>query len=498
MTLDELRNYRIDSGLTKVAVARAAGVSHAAYSRFEDGIKHQASPATIERYAAAIELAVKSNPTKPMRAPSRVPDENHYEIAHSNVASPTFAYDPVRPRTGRDLRQFYEIYRSNPHVKQVIDLITNVAFWVPASVKPDPSNDYTKYPGHEQRDNILIDLVTRMFKGFSEHGPSFRDVLRAWFKSGPISGMAVGAPVWSCRTPYWWLDTIKQKPSWDFTPVVDEWGNLIGLWHYPSASPLRDRAQYGHDVLNGYHPDRFFYAPWPGLENENYLGVSEIEAIQTEIQSVNVNRKSLQRYIKKRALPPVQHIREDRSAKVLDPLIAQLESMDVLNVPGRVNDKGELIPSSVIKGLDAPVQDRLVDSLVKMIEEDTKTIGRSMGKPDLLGTTNTSAGSYALGRVQFDSFLAVGDNATSWIDYNVTRLIRQIVRFNFPDWLKDPTYCPPVYAHDALDEEVQARISKRLQDEVKARILLPEEAREKLGYGPWPTADTPQDEEIES
>lgn len=499
MTPEELKNKRIDAGLTQAQVAEAAGVSQPSYARFERNIKHTTTPETVARYNAAIEAAVQSNPTKPSRSPSKQPDRNHYEVASTNTSSPTFAIDWVRPRSGRDLYQFDEIARRNPHVKQVLELLANMAFWVKASVKPDPANDYTTHPHFEQRDEILIDLVTRMFKGFIENGPDFRETLKAWFKAGTKTGMAIALKVWSRKGRFWWLDTLKQKPSWDFSPITDEWGNLVGMWHYPSAGFSRDRTVPGWDSLFGYNPDRFFYAPWPGLENENYLGISEVEAILTEVLKLEKNEKAQQRWIKKRSMSPMMHIREDRNAKVIDKKVDELESNDVIHLPGMVNEAGDITPSSVIKGVETSIHDRLLDSLESSMDRDIKTIGRSMGKPDLLGTTETAAGSWALGRVQFDAFLAVGDNAHNWIDANVTRLIRQIAWYNFPDWVNDPEYCLPIYQHDELDEEVQARMADVWLRELEANALTRDEYREFRGYGPMPEqGETGAEEEVES
>jgi len=168
-----------------------------------------------------------------------------------------------------------------------------------------------------------------------------------------------------------------------------------------------------------------------------------------------------------------------------------MESESVLHLPASRNPQTQEMQSKHKFSLvDGRASSSLLSQMDKAIEEDGKEITRTLGIPDTLGVTDTRAGSFALGKVQFDSFTARPENAQAWVSAHIQRqVIRDIVKYNYPSWLADPNYFIPQYKFELLDEDFQNKVSQRVREEFKAGLIDIDEARSELGKVSKETVD---------
>ena len=259
-------------------------------------------------------------------------------------------------------------------------------------------------------------------------------------------------------------------------PWVDEWDNLVSLFHLPTGEHL--------------DPRHFFFAPWPYLHGRNYLGIPEVEAIRHEIEVNNIQREARDRYIHKRTLAPLVAVHsssltpKERTAREAE--VDKMESMSVLHISGKIDPiTKKVVPSTQFEQLADQASQSLLQQLQHSIGETGKDISRTIGIPDLLGVTDTAAGSWALGRTQFDVFTARPAYAQQWLSHHINvQLIRDIVRFNFPEFLKDRSYKLPRFGFHVRDQEHESRKAERMMAEVDRQLRTPEEYRAAMEMGP--------------
>ena len=477
----QIRTARQIRGLSQTEAAEQMGISQPALARIESG-RHPPKQETIERAAdwimgKQLSKTLKSNPAKPLKTP-RVPGRRHNEVAESSLFFRGFAADDQSPRAntlGIQSRRFDKVARFNPRIKNALRMINDATFWSEARLVPDEDQDYQRDPEYRVRDAVLIDMITRQFKRMRTPNGTLRASLRSFLQMAMTVGFAVAEKVWESRGGVWELVALKVKQSWDFHPWVDTFGNLIGLFHFPTGRI--------------FSPDRFLFGVWPYLHGENYLGFSEIEAIEQDIETYNLNRKSRNRFIQKRAIAPWLH----RYSYLLSPeqitavkkAVNEMASLDVYHSMTMIDPmSGKVIPMSDISAAPDTANQALLNQMSQAIDEEAKEITRASGIPDTLGVTETRSGSFALGRMQFDSFMARPENSGIWIsDHMECQVIKDVVWYNFPEYVLDERYLLPRYTFKQIDEESAEREAETIRKDLDAQIISLEEARILRGYG---------------
>jgi transcriptional regulator with XRE-family HTH domain len=477
--LEQVRRARIDRGLTQEQAAAEIGLTQPNYSNLER-FRRNPAPATITKLTNW--LGVQSSPVEPLSSPAEDSLEpEHNEVARASRVGQMRAFDEQSLRFRSQLgsiREYHRISRHQPRVKTAFRIITDATFWVPTNIVPDDDNDYERYPEYKERDEVLTRLISAQIKTFKHEYLPFRDALKSHLWFAMACGYAVAEKIWESVGGQWRLTGLKVKYPWDFDPEIDEWGNLVGLFHIPSAT-----------VLN---PERFYYAPWPWLHGENYLGISEIEAIRQEIELLNINKKAATDIAHKVSVFPIVH---ERANPDFDTIVDQMGAGDILHLPAEIVRKSdgskELLTTQRINPFPDRTSQNGLNQLTDRIDSDGKDISRTLGVPDQLGLTDLDSGSYALSKTVFNLFSARPENAQIWVSNAVnSQIIRDIVRFNHPDWLEDPEYFVPRFRFELLDEDYASAQSARVAEMLKAGIIDADEARNLLGLPARQAADT--------
>ncbi len=478
---NKLIKWRDDKGLSQKDASGLFNITQGGYSILESG-KHPPRKSTIEKYTAIMSpvkslsvISTDSLEPKPIRTPA-VKGQDHNEVAKSAMPFNTFAQDISRPpESAYQPRELEEFRRMQPKVKSALRILEDATFWVDAKVKADPDNDYDEFPHHELRDEILVKLYTKQLKGIRKP-QSFRDTMKAQLMASMGLGYGVAEPVWEARRGIWWIKTLKNKPTWDFHPWIDEFDNLFAIYHFPTGLLL--------------HPDRMMFTVWPYIHMGNFLGIPEIESIRQNVELLNKNKEARNKFIHKLGILPLVHAMDTN--KMDDEEIARrkgevnkLESMSVLHTSATRNvDTGKLQPDSELSTVPTQTNGPLLSLMSEAISSEDVATLHALGIPNGVGLNGITAATFASSRVNFDAFLARPDNGQKWIAHNVEeQIFVPITRFNYPSWLADPDYNIPRYVFEAVDEEALERRDENIRKNFKERLITLNEARADMGKG---------------
>lgn len=399
---------------------------------------------------------------------------NTPELAHSYFRGLQFDSDKQFIQYGFQLEQLDCLARSSATVQACEFAVESAVFWTFWRI--DPANDYEAHPEYESVDKRNIELINNFFDslGYQSFTATIKDIWRSAYRLG----FSVAEKIWVPQKSGWRLLAIKTHPSYEFQPVTDWYNNLESIFHYPSGLY--------------FNPRKFIYAVWPRVVGGNWLGQGMVESIVRELRVIDELTKQRASNAALSALRVLLHYYDsvgrsaDEIARV-NKLIDEAQSGSIVHIPAQTDLAGQtFIEQDHIVTFEDRSGSKAFDDIARIIEDSKKDIKRLYGIGDDLGQVTLPSGSYARAKVGFDLFLAHVNNSREWIAEIVNRqIIPDILAFNraYAGGIGDPLYRPPKFTWPELDEDVMARQTEAITQQISAGIIKADEPwiRAQLG-----------------
>jgi hypothetical protein len=381
--------------------------------------------------------------------------------------------------TGADTIKYWRLGSTHRDVWSAIRMTTMGSHWVQPIIQA--CNDYDRYPQYEAIDKRIVaflqDAIADMlFQSFE----ASRQDLMDW---GKICGFAVGEPIWQVIDGHQVIRAIKTYPSYDFTPIIDEYHNLNAVYHYPTGAC--------------YDPGAFIWAAWPRIVGSSWLGMSELRAIRADL--LIIERMEEARVKNGTALSRLP-VLVAYNPLMAEPEIAQFKQgiQNALNgkgdgivfAPGRMDENGKFNPQATINLVGSRASVEAMRVLDLSISEGLRGIKRHLGMLDDLGATTVLGGSRAKAETQFNLTIARFEEGQRWdIDVVNRQVLRPLIEFNYPTLPLNYRY--PRFVAPEIQEEFSTSKAEFVQTLYATGALTQDAddtawARKFLGLPPMP------------
>jgi hypothetical protein len=436
--------------------------------KFKPRFSHRSSNGRINRYSS----------TRQRKPPSG-------EEAISQLFTP-FVFtqeDRFLPTSGTEVQKF-SILKRNPIVKTALDTVRRACFWVQATVKPNPLNDYEKYPSFEKLDNKIIPFVREQLNRLgaitdqapNQHiTPNFNEMLGAMLMDGRTYGFSVAELKWDDSNGIHRLEKIKPKPPWNFDFEVDRVDEL-------------KYVVFDKDTSNKLDPNRFLIGTWEELKYGNYYGESDLLAIERDIKFLEQVEATFYTGLQNNNLKNmIAHIANNMLPANRNQLISDIESMTggaTLTVTKVTSSKGDIEKAVEFEETPDLASEDAISNTIVVVQELIKRINRALGVPDDLGNVSTAIGSFARADIQFNIFDSTVEKCQRWIEDLANRIVRAIIYYNYQNLPKD--YLLPQWSFDFLEEEYEVDKANFYKTVIDSGIASGDEPfiRERLEFPP--------------
>ncbi len=330
----------------------------------------------------------------------------------SSYASPYYTKYNLRPYNPDDLYQktgtldIYDKMRIDDQVKAVLTMkkyaILSTGWKIEAASEEKVDVQVRDFVHHcltdgmtGSFDNDLLELLTAIDDGFSVTEQIYKKITQGDWKG------KMGLRRLKTRAPH----------SWRFEP--DDFGEL---------KELIQMTDTGDNPLN---PQKFIIYSY-NKEFGNWYGNSDLRAAYRSWWSKDVVIKFWNIFLERFGMPTV--------VAKYKPGATKEQRIKVLKVVKNIQAKtGILLPEAFTLDMLEAVR-RGEAGYMEAVQQHNKMIARAILVPDLMGFSETSGGSYALGETQFDVFLWIleklrrADIQEGIVD---EQLIKRLVDFNF-------------------------------------------------------------------
>jgi hypothetical protein len=393
----------------------------------------------------------------------------------------------VRPRgeteifSGASTRK-YAALAKNPVSKLGIDTLVAGALWTDGKVIPN--NDYDEHPEFEEIDNMIIDKLERDLSNLEYE--TWQNMQQTILASSMIYGFSVTEEVWESIQGEWVLKSLKGKPAFEFEINADETDELQSLYHSTTSTNL--------------NPDKFIIATYPWLRDANFYGVSELEAIEHDINTLEELEKTFtigSSSVLNRTVVHYQSV----AGKDQDKIDAEQSAIEtaigagggVLHLPADEDGNDNLVKKNNFEVLEDRASEDGLESVRVQIGELIKRILRNFGIGDNLGQSTGETGSFAKSKTEFNVFIAKVQRAQNWLTDIINRqVLKRIIDFNFSS-LPDK-YKVPIWQYQEVEEDFLEVRSKTMVELLQAGVINVKEAREELDFPDIDPADLPRPE----
>lgn len=419
-----------------------------------------------------------------VKAP-KPPSEELAVVSYTRTENYLTGRHPFDISKGKDALKYAE-YARHPIVQDALDRIMSGVFWPEMGLSP--VNDYTKNPDFEALDQQITARIEQLFAGLKNE--TFINVLKSLLRNAMIYGYSVAEMTWDKDAEgKWTLQSIKPKPSWNFSFEVEGNDELKTLIYEGDGQRIE-----GEDISN------FVIGVWPYLEHGNYFGTSVINAVSYEIDQLEaLKRLRLQgssQSVKRKMV--IHYLPREKSNTELSKQTAQLKAFasdaDMIQLPATTDADGKLIEQYKIHILEDQPSHTALEQITLAIDGLTLDIKRGLGIPDNIGSTSVSVSSFAKdSSVEYDIFAATIGGVVQWVEDLVNRqIIPAILKYDFP--ALPAGYKAPVWKVAEKEEKYQKEIVEYYAGAIDAGIvdatepLVQEQMRNNLGLPPAPKA----------
>jgi hypothetical protein len=362
----------------------------------------------------------------------------------------------------------------NSIVSTALDRIEDAVFWVDPEVTPQ--NDPHKFPDLARLDDEICEMIDRQFNN-QIHQNIFK-TMRAALRTRRVCGYSVTEKWWDAIDGEWQVQLKNCKP-WEFTPIIDEYYNLIQLHHYPTGQR--------------FNPAAFIWSVWPYIQDRSWYGNSVIAPIYPEILKLERLQFARSKNNHLTAVAPVLHYFDAEArglpmAQQVNQNVDQMESATILHLPANFDRiKGELQKYDAFEKMDNRLSEASQRDIQNEIDELKKTISRKIGVPDDMGDQETPTGSRAKAQVQYTGpFMAAVNTCIDDIEDWGNGIIAEMIRRNYPS-LPGNYKIPKLQVPESEEEGMQQKM-QFYQFGVQAGIFDPITdaawMRERLGVPP--------------
>jgi hypothetical protein len=256
---------------------------------------------------------------------------------------------------------------------------------------------------------------------------------------------------------------------------MDEFDNIQSIVHTPTG-----------EILN---EEKFVLSTYPVLRDGNPYGLSELEAIELDIKTLEELEKIFtigSSSVMNRVALHYQITDEKDYAEVLAEQNTIQDGITrgggVLHLPATRNaESDEMIIKNKIEILDDRASEEALPAVSERIIELQKRINRNFGIQDNLGQSTVGIGSLAKSRVELSMFMLKVERGAQWIRGIINeQIVKRIVEYNYDDTDLPEGYTIPKWDFQELETEELEIKAKTVMDLVGATIITKAEAREIL------------------
>ena len=377
----------------------------------------------------------------------------------AGIEFPYINPDPTLRAKHRNLL-FYDSMLMDDRIKSVTELKKRMILSVP----------YNIVPASESEEDIAIaeDVKTQLHGlTLGQVQTPLKDILDN-FLDAHYYGFKCAEKVWKYNesTGRIWLQSIKHRHSIFFDPVYDNFKNVRGMWI--------GRYFGGHkQVLGKAFSQKFMLFVHPYMKDGNAYGNSDLSEIFPQFRAkqkiFNYRNERLEGWGKPIPIAVYDGVSMD-SGEIsdLDAQLSKFQNKKFFMIPAvRNKQTGKLEGKVEITFQEARVgSSGQSDAYNAAIEQIDTQISRKLLVPDKLGVTSSDGGSYALGKTQFDLFLAVVEREHDKLENLFKPLIKQMVDYNYN------VKAYPRLEFDKITNRMEAQLLKILIDE---RVVDPRE-----------------------
>jgi hypothetical protein len=373
-------------------------------------------------------------------------------------------------KSGASTRK-YTALSLNPVAKSAIDTLVSTVFSTPWVIKS--TVDLDQQPQFEEIDNFLIDFIEANLHNLEYE--TFDNMMKTIYQTSITYGFGVTEQIWDFDKGFVVLKEMKGKPSFDFDIYMDEFDNVQSIYHLDTG-----------DVLN---PEKFILSTYPVLRDGNPYGLSELEAIELDIQTLEELEKIFT-LGSSEVLNKVALHYQDITGKSEDEFLTErtaiqtglTEGGGVIHLPATRNqDTDQLIKTNEIMILEDRASEEALPAVSQRIIELQKRINRNFGIQDNLGQSTVGIGSLAKSKVELSMFMLKVERGAQWIrDIINTQIINRIVEYNYDETELPPEYTPPKWDFQELETEELKIKSDTVMQLLQSGVITKMEAREIL------------------
>jgi hypothetical protein len=397
-----------------------------------------------------------------LNIPPYKPSEGEYVFRSSYGENIQTAYDPWAVQTGQATYK-YGNAALHPAAAPALKFLEDGPFWVPFSIQPQ--NDYKKNPEFEAIDNMIIDLIEDQIRLMEYE--SFRNVLKSIWRDSFIYGFSVAEINFDTSGDYTRILNIKTHSPFHFDFYVDGGNNLTKIYY---------RLQ-GQFIEGSIMNEKFIVTTYPYLEHGKFYGTSILQSVYFDIKMIEILERSQAEGLRAFSIRPIIHhyLANDLSKEDLQSIqnkIFNLDAGSLISLPGGQNDKGHIEPTHSINVLEdraSPAGLQLIKDVLDMLY---KRVNRRLGLPDDLGFAQTTIGSLAKAKEEFNLYTQTIENNQDFIESFVNRkILPAMVKYNYPALFKNVKYIMPQFRFNTVEEDAMTENLDQITKMVDSGIL---------------------------
>lgn len=397
------------------------------------------------------------------------------------ITRPTYSdtlessYDPYSTQTGQTTYKYGTI-AIHPTVAPALKFLVDGAFWSTYSIHP--VNDYEKYPGYENIDKAIIDLINYQIENLNYE--SFTNTLKSIWYDSLVYGFSIAEMNFKFDGNYNCIDNIKPHSPFNFDLYSDKGNNLSRIYYKLNGT-----------FIEGALLEKFILTTYPYVTHGSHYGTSILQSIYFDVKMIEILEQAYSNGVRSLAIKSIEHhfIGDNLSSQELEDVqnsLFNLESSSLISLPATQNSNGDMIKQHDIKVMEDRASaegTKLIKDLLSILY---KRVNRSLGLPDDLGFSNTNVGSFAKAKEEMNLYTQTIVNNQEFIANFVNKkIIPYMVKYNYPSLCSTKEYKLPKFVFDTVEEDALAVNIDNIVKLIEVGVLTPtndsEYIRDTLG-----------------